>query len=98
MNYKLFFLVTIFLSGTYVSNIDAEIAIIGCLLWDNRNYEKIADFIDLSGGLETSGLKDISKIEILSRSSPTDISIKILFITHNLTNFGPFVKGFRLLI
>ena len=29
-----------------------------------KNYEKIADFIDLSGGLETSGLKDKSKIEI----------------------------------
>ena len=28
------------------------------------NYAKIADFIDLSGGLETSGLKDKSKIEI----------------------------------
>ncbi len=29
-----------------------------------KNYEKVADFIDLSGGLETSGLKDTSKIEI----------------------------------
>ena len=29
-----------------------------------KKYEKIADFIDLSGGLETSGLKDISKIDI----------------------------------
>ena len=29
-----------------------------------KNYEKIADFIDLSGGLETSGLKDKSKIKI----------------------------------
>ena len=29
-----------------------------------KNYEKIADFIDLSGGLETSGLKDKSKINI----------------------------------
>ena len=29
-----------------------------------KNYGKIADFIDLSGGLETSGLKDKSKIEI----------------------------------
>ena len=29
-----------------------------------ENYGKIADFIDLSGGLETSGLKDISKINI----------------------------------
>ena len=31
---------------------------------DLKNYKNIADFIDLSGGLETSGLKDISKIEI----------------------------------
>ncbi len=29
-----------------------------------KNYEKFADFIDLSGGLETSGLKDTSKIKI----------------------------------
>ncbi len=29
-----------------------------------KKYEKIADYLDLSGGLETSGLKDISKIEI----------------------------------
>ena len=28
-----------------------------------ENYMKIADIIDISGGLETSGLKDISKIE-----------------------------------
>ena len=27
-------------------NIDAEIAIIGCLLWDNRSYEKVADFLE----------------------------------------------------
>ena len=29
-----------------------------------ENYKKIADIIDISGGLETSGLKDISKIKI----------------------------------
>ena len=29
-----------------------------------ENYKKIADIIDISGGLETAGLKDISKIEI----------------------------------
>jgi len=29
-----------------------------------RNYKEIADIIDISGGLETSGLKDISKINI----------------------------------
>ena len=27
------------------ANFDAEIAVIGCLLWDNRTYEKIADFL-----------------------------------------------------
>ena len=29
-----------------------------------KNYEKITNYLDLSGGLETSGLKDISKIDI----------------------------------
>ena len=29
-----------------------------------KNYEKFVDYIDLSGGLETSGLKDTSKIDI----------------------------------
>ena len=29
-----------------------------------ENYKKIADIIDISGGVETFGLKDISKIEI----------------------------------
>ena len=31
---------------------------------DLEKFKKIADIIDISGGLETSGLKDISKIEI----------------------------------
>ena len=29
---------------------------------DLENFNKIADIIDISGGLETNGLKDISKI------------------------------------
>ena len=29
-----------------------------------RNFKEIVDIIDISGGLETSGLKDISKIDI----------------------------------
>ncbi len=43
-----------------------ELMLAGNIKFDNnlKNYEKIADYIDLSGGLETSGLKDISKIEI----------------------------------
>jgi phosphoribosylanthranilate isomerase len=31
---------------------------------DLENFGKIADILDISGGVETSGLKDISKIEI----------------------------------
>ncbi len=43
-----------------------ELMLAGNIKYDDnlKNYEKIADFIDLSGGLETSGLKDTSKIEI----------------------------------
>ena len=46
--------------------IDKKIMIAGNIKYsdDLENYGKIADFIDLSGGLETSGLKDQSKIEI----------------------------------
>ena len=29
-----------------------------------KNYKEIADIVDISGGLETFGLKDISKINI----------------------------------
>ena len=28
-----------------LENFEAEIAVIGCILWDNRSYEKIADFL-----------------------------------------------------
>ncbi len=47
-------------------NINKELMLAGNIKFDDnlRNYEKITDFIDLSGGLETSGLKDTTKIEI----------------------------------
>ncbi len=46
--------------------LDKELMLAGNIKFDDnlKNYEKIADFLDLSGGLETSGLKDKSKIEI----------------------------------
>ena len=46
--------------------LNKELMLAGNIKFDDnlKNYEKIADFIDLSGGLETSGLKDKSKIEI----------------------------------
>ena len=28
------------------SNTDAELAVIGCILWDNKNYEKVSDFLN----------------------------------------------------
>ena len=46
--------------------LNKELMIAGNIQFDDNleKYKKIADFIDLSGGLETSGLKDRSKIEI----------------------------------
>ena len=46
--------------------IDQELMLAGNIsIEDNlQNYKEIADTIDISGGLETSGLKDISKINI----------------------------------
>jgi phosphoribosylanthranilate isomerase len=46
--------------------IDKELMLAGNIqIKDNlENYKEIADIIDISGGLETSGLKDISKINI----------------------------------
>ena len=45
---------------------DKDVMLAGNIqLNDNiENYKEIADIIDISGGLETSGFKDISKIEI----------------------------------
>ena len=47
-------------------NLDQEVMVAGNIkINDNlENFKKIADIIDISGGVETSGLKDISKIEI----------------------------------
>ena len=46
--------------------LNKELMLAGNIKFDDnlKYYEKIADYIDLSGGLETSGLKDKSKIEI----------------------------------
>ena len=46
--------------------IDKELMLAGNIhIKDNlQNYKEIADIIDISGGLETSGIKDTSKINI----------------------------------
>ena len=47
-------------------NVKKDLMLAGDISIDDNleNYKKIADIIDISGGLETSGYKDISKIEI----------------------------------
>ena len=47
-------------------NFSKEVMLAGNIQVDDEleNYKKIADIIDISGGVETSGMKDISKIEI----------------------------------
>ena len=44
--------------------LDKELMLAGNIQIEDslENYKKIADIVDISGGLETSGLKDISKI------------------------------------
>ena len=53
---------------TFINNIEfnKEVMLAGNIQVndDLENYKKIADIIDISGGVEKSGLKDISKIEI----------------------------------
>ena len=47
-------------------NVKKDLMLAGDISIDDNleNYKKIANIIDISGGLETSGLKDYSKIEI----------------------------------
>ena len=47
-----------------VSEIQSIIREVGLAPTKAKNLKKIADIVDISGGLETAGLKDISKIEI----------------------------------
>jgi len=46
-------------------NLNKELMIAGNIQYNDelKNYKNLANFIDLSGGVETSGLKDLSKIE-----------------------------------
>ena len=48
------------------SELNKKVMLAGNIQVDDNleNYMKIADIIDISGGLETSGLKDVSKIDI----------------------------------
>ena len=53
---------------SFIENIkfNKEVMLAGNIQFNDNleNFDKIADIVDISGGLETDGLKDISKIEI----------------------------------
>ena len=46
-------------------NFDAEAAVIGCLLWDNRSYEKIADFLTEEHFIDINNKKIFATIKRL---------------------------------
>ena len=64
------------------SNTEAEIALIGCILWDNRNYEKVSDFLD-----ENHFVDDTNKIIFLTIKNLLDKNILVSPIT--LKNYLP---------
>ena len=67
-------------------NFDAEIAIIGCLLWDNRSYEKIADFLtedhfsDLKNKTIFSTIKKLLDKDLYVLTTGISISVNSLSI------------------
>ncbi len=64
------------------SNTEAEIALIGCILWDNRNYEKVSDFLN-----ENHFVDDTNKIIFLTIKNLLDKNILVSPIT--LKNYLP---------
>ena len=64
------------------SNIDAELALIGCILWDNKNYEKVSDFLN-----ENHFVDETNKILFTTIKNLLDKNILVSPIT--LKNYLP---------
>ena len=64
------------------SNTDAELAIIGCILWDNKNYEKVSDFLN-----ESHFVDETNKIIFATIKKLLDKNILVSPIT--LKNYLP---------
>ena len=64
------------------SNTDAELAIIGCILWDNKNYEKVSDFLN-----ENHFVDETNKIIFTTIKNLLDKNILVSPIT--LKNYLP---------
>ena len=64
------------------SNSEAELALIGCILWDNRNYEKVSDFLN-----ENHFVDETNKIIFTTIKNLLDKNILVSPIT--LKNYLP---------
>ncbi len=64
------------------SNTDAELALIGCILWDNKNYEKVSDFLN-----ENHFVDETNKIIFSTIKNLLDKNIHVSPIT--LKNYLP---------
>ena len=64
------------------SNTEAELALIGCILWDNRNYEKVSDFIN-----ENQFVDQANKVIFLTIKNLLEKNILVSPIT--LKNYLP---------
>ena len=64
------------------SNTDAELALIGCILWDNRNYEKVSNFLN-----ENHFVDETNKIIFSTIKNLLDKNILVSPIT--LKNYLP---------
>ena len=70
------------------TNTDAELALIGCILWDNRNYEKVSDFLD-----ENHFVDDTNKTIFTTIKNLLDKNILVSPIT--LKNYLPEENNFN---
>ena len=57
-----------------LTNIEAEIAIIGCLLWDNKSYEKISDFLNEEHFADPENREILAIIKCIQSTSITTFS------------------------
>ena len=64
------------------SNTEAELALIGCILWDNRNYERVSDFVN-----ENQFVDETNKVIFSTIKSLLDRNILVSPIT--LKNYLP---------
>ena len=58
------------------SNTEAELALIGCILWDNRNYEKVSDFLN-----ENHFVDETNKVIFITIKNLLDKNILVSPIT-----------------